>query len=210
MPDVLGVESCGMRADGLMDRVRLRTTTLAPRPPSCEAGRRRGAPPRPTKPLLRFRGSLDLAALLLAVGLARLDPALALAAVLARTAVAGAGAGPLALARVDAGALHHVGSGLVGRAGDRRAAQDEGGRRRGDHHSLAVLLHPRLLLAMVRGSGPQLRRGAAAGLRTDPRRPGARIRPGPKFPDESSAVAWMLRGAPRFGRSYPKTDALAS
>ena len=69
------------------------------------AGRPCATPPRHSRRLLGHRIGDDLAALLLALLLAELDDALALAAVLAATRVAGAGAGTLALAGVDARAV---------------------------------------------------------------------------------------------------------
>src|SRR5437867_4091923 len=79
----------------------------------------------------------DLAALLRALGLRRLDPALALAAVLAPAAVARARALALSLARVDTGAVDHVAAGLplVG-AREGGAPEDQPGRRARNQHSL--------------------------------------------------------------------------
>src|SRR5581483_869126 len=85
--------------------------------------------------VLRF---VDLAALLRALVLAHLDPALALARVHAGARVARPGARPLPLARVDAGAFDLVVPGLVRRARDDRAAQEEPRRRRRDQHPLAA------------------------------------------------------------------------
>src|SRR6266568_4051373 len=68
--------------------------------------------------LLLFRLDDDLPALVLAILAAHLGPALALAGVLAGTAVIGTAAGARALARVDAAALHLIGVLLLG--GERR------------------------------------------------------------------------------------------
>src|SRR5262245_24900727 len=101
---------------------------------------RRGAVGRPRVPETSvLRRLLDLAALLGAVVLAHLHDALALAAVLARAGVAGAGARARALARVHALAHHLVAAGLLRvlfRHG--RAAQDEAGRRGRDQHAFRL------------------------------------------------------------------------
>src|SRR5215475_740537 len=73
-------------------------------------------------------GRGQLAALLRAVVLRRLDEALALARVLAGAAVTAAGAAAFALARVDAVALHLVGVGGVRR---RHCAERAGGEQAG-------------------------------------------------------------------------------
>src|SRR5438477_11840973 len=92
-------------------------------------------PARPASVLLL--GGLDfLAALLRAVFLRHLDDALALAGVLAGARITGARTPPLALARVDPGAPHHVAAGLlVRRAGD-ATGEDQTRRRRRENHSL--------------------------------------------------------------------------
>src|SRR5206468_5141442 len=95
-----------------------------------------GPGPAPAQSLLLLRLG-DLAALLRALGLGRLDPALALAGVLAAAAVARTRAFALTLARVDAGAVDHVAArlALVG-ARENGAPEDETGRRARNQHSL--------------------------------------------------------------------------
>src|SRR5205823_2997783 len=83
----------------------------------------------------------DLAALLLALGLARLDPALALAGVLPGARVGRAGACGLAFARVDARAVNGVPACLLGGAGDDGAAQEQPRRGARDQHSPARSVH---------------------------------------------------------------------
>src|SRR5690242_10322744 len=85
-------------------------------------GRQGGLVPALLRRSLLLLALDDLAALLGAVFLARLDPALALAAVLPGAAVACSRTGALALARVDAGAVDRVPAGLLIRAGQHGAA----------------------------------------------------------------------------------------
>src|SRR5438876_9486772 len=99
----------------------------------------RGTPsrcPGPRSPLLLRFGS-DGPALALAVGRARLDDALPLARVLALARVVRAGAGPLPLAGVDAGAPDLVRARLLLGARHTGAREDEGGGGAGDESALA-------------------------------------------------------------------------
>src|SRR5947208_12787148 len=98
----------------------------------------RGTPsrwPGPRSPLLLRFGS-DGPALTLAVGRARLDDALPLARVLALARVVRAGAGPLPLAGVDAGAPDLVRARLLLGARHKSAREEQGGGRAGDENAL--------------------------------------------------------------------------
>src|SRR6516165_5486724 len=83
-----------------------------------------------------FISADDLAVLLLALGLRHDDHSLALAGVLAGAAATSTGARALALALVDAGALHLVGARLVLGTGLHRTAGEERRRRGGDEDPL--------------------------------------------------------------------------
>src|SRR5207245_2330263 len=74
--------------------------------------------------------------LLRAVLFAELDPALALAPIHAGAGVPAAGALPLPLARVDAGAVDHVPAGLLIRARQHGTAEDQRRRRTRDEDPL--------------------------------------------------------------------------
>src|SRR5439155_1518495 len=117
-------------------------TPRAPLLKSAGAGQTGGGPSRPAPGhdllLLRFD---DLAALLLALGLGRLDPRLALARVLTLARVRRARARPLPLARVDAHAVDGIAAGLLGGDGDDGAAQEQSRRRARDQHSPARSVH---------------------------------------------------------------------
>src|SRR5262249_53687269 len=78
---------------------------------------------------------------------AHLHDALALAGVLSRATVAGAGAGALPLARVDSGAGHLVAAFLLRGARGNGARQKQGGSRAGNHDSFDV--HPSSSLVWV-------------------------------------------------------------
>src|SRR5205823_5227925 len=98
---------------------------------------RRGARfTRPAFSALLLLALDDLAALLRAVVLAELDPALALAGIHAGARVAGAGALALPLARVDTGAVDHVAAGLLIGARQHGSAEHQRRRRARDEDSL--------------------------------------------------------------------------
>src|SRR5262245_18038119 len=77
----------------------------------------------------------DLAALLHAIVLTRVDDALALAGILPGAAVARAGTRALPFARVDAGTGHRIAGLISRRTRHDGAAQDETRRRARDQHS---------------------------------------------------------------------------
>src|SRR5437868_6326805 len=85
-------------------------------------------------PWTRRRSAFDLAALGRALGGARFDPALALAGILALAGVAGLLARALALAGIEADAMHLgiVGAGAGGAGG---AGGEQCGGGAGDHHA---------------------------------------------------------------------------
>src|SRR5262249_43919307 len=95
----------------------------------------------------------DLPALLLALCLGHRDDALALAGVLTRTAIAGAGARAVPLALVDPGALHVVAAALVLGPGLDRSAGEERRRRGGDENALGRSVHKLLLLSSPGSQG---------------------------------------------------------
>src|SRR5690348_11053515 len=157
-------------------------------------GRRR--PPRFGSVLLLV--ALDLAALLGAVVLAELHPALALAAVLPGASVAGAGAFALPLARVHAGAVHHVAAGLLVRAREHGAAEDQARGRARDQHPFGLAHSSSFRIAHVSLTPDGRRRialpaGFAAMGRGMPRATGA----GKRRFDEGRDAA--LRWAPTIG-----------
>src|ERR1043166_1029176 len=144
----------------------------------------------------------DLAALLHAIVLGRVDDSLALAGVLPGAAVARTGARALPLARVDAGAVHRVARLLPRRAGHHGAAQDEGGRRARDQHSLGPSHSSSLVMvrvALVR-TAPQPRTGHHRG--SDARHdPAVSTQPGP--------LIFHRPGGAQCGTALPQTRPLA-
>src|SRR5262249_39439067 len=93
----------------------------------------------------------DLAVLLLALGLRHHDHSLSLAGVLSGAAATSTGARALALALVDAGALHLVAPRLFLGTSLHRAAGKERRRRGGDEDALAHSIHRLLLFSPARG-----------------------------------------------------------